>query len=69
MTLDAYLKKRGAKSLTDLSRELSVSKSRLSQLRFETTWPPDLALKIEAATAGAMNASKLSEVVARARAA
>jgi DNA-binding transcriptional regulator YdaS (Cro superfamily) len=67
MTLDAYLSQPKAKSLTALSLEIGVSKSRLSQLRHETTWPPELALKVEAATDGALNASFLSDVVARAR--
>jgi hypothetical protein len=67
MTLDRYLATEGAKSLTALSIELSVSKGRLSQLRHSKDWPPDLALKIEGATDGALNASLLSQVVARAR--
>jgi DNA-binding transcriptional regulator YdaS (Cro superfamily) len=69
MTLDIYLTLPGAKSLTALSAEIGVSKSRLSQLRASTSWPPELALKAEAATGGALNASILSDVVAQARAA
>jgi hypothetical protein len=67
MTLDRYLATSGAKSLTALSLEIGVSKGRLSQLRHSTDWAPDLALKIETATDGALNASLLSQVVARAR--
>lgn len=68
MTLDAYLEPEGAKSLTALSIEVGISKGRLSQLRNVTgAWPPELALKIEAATDGALDASILSSVVAQAR--
>ena len=67
MTLDTYLQRPEAKSLTVLSREVGVSKGRLSQLRDTTEWPADLALKVEAATEGAMDASALSAIVARAR--
>lgn len=67
MTLDRYLAAPGAKTLTALSLELGVSKGRLSQLRHSKDWAADLALKIEAATDGALNASLLSQVVARAR--
>lgn len=69
MTLDTYLASPNAKSLTALSLELGVSKSRLSQLRNLKEWPPELALKIEKATDGALSASFLSDVVAKARAA
>ncbi len=67
MTLDAYFNGREGKTLTQLSVELGVSKARLSQLRNSTDWPPDLALKVEKATASAVNASDLSHVIARAR--
>lgn len=67
MTLDTYLKRDDAKSLTALSVEIGVSKGRLSQLRDALDWPPDLALRIEDATAGALNASLLSPTVAKAR--
>ena len=69
MTLNDYLNRAGAKSLTELALELGVSKGRLSQLRNASEWPPDLALRLEDATAGALNASSLSDVVAKARAA
>lgn len=67
-TLAEYLASNGAKTLTALSEELGVSKSRLSQLRAATEWPPELALKVEAATAGQINAGSLSQVVKMARA-
>lgn len=67
MTLDAYLKRDGAKSLTDLSAEIGVSKGRLSQLREATDWPPELAMKVEEATGGELSASALSPIIARAR--
>lgn len=67
MTLDAYLRGPDAKSLTALSIEIGVSKGRLSQLRSSTDWPPDLAMKVEVATGGEVNASDLSPTVMNAR--
>lgn len=67
MTLDAYLKRGGALSLTALAAKMGVSKSRLSQLRESTDWPPELAMKAEAETAGSVSASFLSPIVAQAR--
>lgn len=67
MTLDEYLSREGAVRLTKLAEDMEVSKGRLSQLRNSTDWPPDLALKAEAATGGEINASDLSPVIARAR--
>lgn len=67
MTLDTYLSTEGAKSLTALSAEIGISKGRLSQLRNATEWPPELALKVEEATQGKLDASALSKVVAMAR--
>lgn len=67
MTLDTYLASAGAKSLTALATEIAISKGRLSQLRHSTDWPPDLALRVETATDGALNASGLSAVIASAR--
>lgn len=69
MTLDGYLETTGAKTLTALSLEVGVSKGRLSQLRHAKEWPAELALRVEDATQGALNAAELSPVVARARAA
>lgn len=69
MTLSDYLATPGAKTLTALSLEVEVSKGRLSQLRDATEWPPELAMKVEKATDGALNATVLSKVVASARAA
>ncbi len=68
MTLSEYLSRDDAMSLTELSVKLGVSKGRLSQLRDATDWPPDLAMKAEEATEGALDASVLSPTVARARA-
>lgn len=69
MILNDYLKLNDAKSLTALALELGVSKGRLSQLRNVAEWPPELALKVEQATGGYLDASRLSAVVAQARAA
>ena len=67
MTLDTYLSRADAKSLTALSVAIGVSKGRLSQLRNARDWPAELALKAEAATEGVLNASALSPVIAQAR--
>lgn len=67
MTLDTYLGREGSKSLTALALEVGISKGRLSQLRHVTDWPPEIALKVEKATEGALSASDLSPVVAKAR--
>lgn len=66
-TLDQYLAANGNVTLTALSAALGVSKGRLSQLRNATEWPPELALSVERETGGALDASVLSQVVARAR--
>lgn len=68
MTLATYLKQDDALSLTALAFDMGISKSRLSQLRDSTDWPPELALKAEEVTGGGVNASILSPVIARARA-
>lgn len=67
MTLDTYLASSGAKSLTALSAAVGISKGRLSQLRNSTDWPPEVAMKVEKATDGALDAGVLSPVVAQAR--
>lgn len=67
MTLDSYLKRKDAMTLTALAVELGVSKGRLSQLRKASDWPPELALAAESKTGGALNASTLSQIVAKAR--
>lgn len=54
-------------SLTDLSIKLKVSKGRLSQLRDATDWPPELAMRVEEETGGAVDAAALSPTIARAR--
>lgn len=68
MTLDAYLRQSGTKA-GDLAKAIGVSKGRLSQIRGGEKCPPELALKIEAATSGAVSASALSHIIALARAA
>jgi DNA-binding transcriptional regulator YdaS (Cro superfamily) len=67
MTLDQYLAADGAVTLTALSASLGISKGRLSQLRTATEWPAELALTAERETNGALNASHLSSVIAKAR--
>jgi DNA-binding transcriptional regulator YdaS (Cro superfamily) len=68
MTLDAYLKQPEVKA-RDLAAAVGITGGRLSQIRSGDSCPPELALKIEAATNGAVNASVLSHVIALARAA
>jgi DNA-binding transcriptional regulator YdaS (Cro superfamily) len=67
MTLSQYLETAGAPSLTDLAERIGISKGRLSQLRDSVEWPPDLALKAEEQTKGALDAANLSPIIARAR--
>lgn len=70
MSLVEYLTRPDALSLTNLAAELGVSKGRLSQLKKDGgEWPPELALKAERVTDGALSASALSSVIAQARAA
>ena len=69
MTLDAYFKQPDAKSQTAIAAAAGVSKGRLSQIKGGAPCPPDLALRIESATGGAVSASELSHVIAQARAA
>lgn len=69
MTLDAYFARPDAKSITDVARLAGVSKGRISQIRGGDPCPAALALEIEAATDGLVNASDLSPVIAKARAA
>jgi DNA-binding transcriptional regulator YdaS (Cro superfamily) len=67
MTLDAYLKRPDAKTLTELAGLVGISKGRLSQLRASTAWPPQLALDVEKATDGGVNAAGISKTIADAR--
>ncbi len=68
MTLAAYLDQPENRA-GDLARAIGVSGGRLSQIKTGGTCPPDVALRIEAATKGAVSASALSHVIALARAA
>ena len=69
MTLAEYIKRPGALSRSALCEGLAITPGRLSQLRASTEWPPELALKLESLTRGAISASEICPVVARARAA
>jgi len=66
-TLDAYLSRPDALSLTALSLAVGISKGRLSQLRNRRDWPAQLALDVERETKGAIDAAAISGVVANAR--
>lgn len=67
MTFAEYLARDDAKSLTQLATDIGVSTGRLSQLKSVTDWPPSLALDVEAATDGLLDAGELSPVIKRAR--
>lgn len=72
MTLDQYLKLPGAMSLTDLATAADISKARLCQLRKKkgkriADVPPRLALDLEKATAGQIDAAAISSVIRDAR--
>ena len=67
MKLDDYLKLAASPSLTELSEKVGISKGRLSQLRNSMDWPPELAMLVEEQTQGALDASELSPVIAKAR--
>lgn len=70
MDLETYLSRPDAMSLTDLAKVIGISKGRLSQLKNEgKEWPPELALRAEQLTDGALSASALSNIIAQARAA
>jgi|TARA_R100000479_G_scaffold176487_1_gene131301 DNA-binding transcriptional regulator YdaS (Cro superfamily) len=66
-TLDTHLAREGAPSLTALAAKVGVSKGRLSQLRHSNEWPPELAMAVEKATGGELDAGELSPIVAQAR--
>ena len=68
MTLDQYFTRPGSLRLTDLSKAIGVTKGRLSQLRHSKDWPAEIALKVEKATGGVVNASHISPIVRQARA-
>lgn len=67
MTITDYFASDGALSRAEISELLGISQGRLSQLRDDKNWPPDLALRMEEATAGCVDASTLSPVIAKAR--
>ncbi len=69
MTLQEYLDRPDAMNRTELCGALGISNGRLSQLRDLKDWPPELALRLEEATGGAINASDVSPIIAQARAA
>lgn len=68
MDFTEYLARDDAKSLTQLAEETGVSLSRLSQLKGKGGWTAELALDIERATGGLVDAGRLSATVKRARA-
>lgn len=69
MNLSQYLARPGALTRQELCAQLGISNGRLSQLRELTDWPPELALQLEEVTRGAISASDVSPIIAKARAA
>lgn len=67
MTLETYLKRPDAMKLSQLAAAIGISKGRMTQLRQNGDWTPELALKAEAETGGAINASLLNATIAKAR--
>ena len=67
MDFHEYLAAEDALSLTALAERIGVSIGRLSQLKKSGGWTADLAMDIEAATGGKIDAARLSPTVARAR--
>jgi hypothetical protein len=66
MTFIEYLKRPGALSRSEICSGLGITAGRLSQLNTKA-WTPELALKMEALTRGALSASDLCPVIAQAR--
>lgn len=67
MTLREYLTRPDALPRAELCEALGITAGRLSQLNDITDWPPALALKLEDATGGAVSASDISSLIAKAR--
>lgn len=65
--LTRYFNSDGSLSRKDLSKKIGISAGRLSQLGKAKEWPPELALTAERETGGALDASELSSIIARAR--
>ena len=67
-TIDDFLiLKPSRMPLKELAERCKVSSGRISQLRHAQTIPPELALDLEDATEGFLDAAELSPVIARAR--
>lgn len=66
MTLLEYLKRPGAMNRAEICDGLGITPGRLSQLK-AAPWPPELALKMEKLTRGALSASDLCPVIKQAR--
>lgn len=69
MTIREYLSRPGSLSRADLSKELGISRGRLTQISDRDDLPPHLALKLEKVTRGAVCAADVSTLIAEARAA
>lgn len=67
MNLTEYFERPEAMNASQLAAKIGISKGRMSQLK-DKPWPPELALAAEKATEGALDAARLSPVIAEARA-
>lgn len=68
MDIHRYFKRDGAMNRSRLAEAIGISKGRMTQLCEKgAEWPPELALKAEAATDGILDAGALSDIIRRAR--
>ena len=66
--IKSYFDRPGSLKRAEVCEAMNITQGRLSQLRDSVDWPPELALKMESVTRGAINASDISPLVAKARA-
>lgn len=67
MDLKQYLESEGALTALALSRIVGVTPGRITHVKVGMGCSPDLALKIEEATGGLVDAGKIAPVVKKAR--
>jgi len=65
--IDDFLRLKHSMSVKALAEACNVSPGRISQLRHADSVPPELALDLEVATGGFLDAGDLSPVIKRAR--
>lgn len=67
MDFAQYLASDHALSLTEIANRTGVSLGRISQLKRSGAWTPEMALAVEQATDGVVDASQLNDTIKRAR--